>query len=403
MQYHYTASESSGRVVSGDIEAESPAAVLEWMVVHGLKPISIKIAGVGAAKLLSGRFKEKITLEDQVFLTKYLALMLKVGTDLFTALDILIADFDKPGMKALLVEMKDGLGKGQSFHSTFARHPKYFSPVFVSLIKAAEASGNLEETLEKLSSDLEKQWTLRNKIRGALAYPLVLVVLSLIILFSMVTFVLPQVAESFTSGAADTPGFSKIVFSIGFFFRDYIALIIPLLIASVVGPWIFFNRSVFGKRMFSHIMARTPVVKEVIRKLALQRFASTLSSLIRSGTPILESLEITAGAVGAGELRDALHRISREGLSKGLTIGEAFRKEPYFPRAVVNLVAISEKSGHLEDVLQTLGSFYETEIDSSIKTLTSFLEPALLIFIGGVVGLIALAVIIPVYQLVGQI
>jgi len=403
MQYRYTASESSGRVVSGDIEAESPAAVLEWMVVHGLKPISIKIAGVGAAKLLSGRFKEKITLEDQVFLTKYLALMLKVGTDLFTALDILIADFDKPGMKALLVEMKDGLGKGQSFHSTFARHPKYFSPVFVSLIKAAEASGNLEETLEKLSSDLEKQWTLRNKIRGALAYPLVLVVLSLIILFSMVTFVLPQVADSFTSGAADTPGFSKIVFSIGFFFRDYIALIIPLLIASVVGPWIFFNRSVFGKRMFSHIMARTPVVKEVIRKLALQRFASTLSSLIRSGTPILESLEITAGAVGAGELRDALHRISREGLSKGLTIGEAFRKEPYFPRAVVNLVAISEKSGHLEDVLQTLGSFYETEIDSSIKTLTSFLEPALLIFIGGVVGLIALAVIIPVYQLVGQI
>lgn len=403
MQYHYTASEYGGRVIGGDIQAENPAAVLEWMVTHGLKPISIKIAGVGAAKLMTGRFKAKITIEDQVFLTKYLALMLKVGTDLFTALDILIADFDKPVMKALLVEMKDGLGKGHSFHSTFARHPRYFSPVFVSLIRAAETSGSLEKTLEKLSSDLERQWALRNKIRGALVYPLVLVVLSLIILFSMVTFVLPQVADSFSTGVADPPGFSRVVFSIGFFFRDYVAFIIPLLIAGVVGPLIFFRRSVLGRRLFSHMMIRVPVVREVIRKLALQRFASTLSSLIRSGISILEALEITAGAVGSGELRDALHRISREGLSKGLTIGDAFRKEAYFPRAVVNLVAISEKSGHLEEVLETLADFYESEIDSSIKALTSFLEPALLIFIGGVVGLIALAVIIPIYQLVGQI
>jgi len=403
MQYHYTASESSGRVVGGDIEAESPAAVLDWMITHGLKPISIKVAGVGGAKLVAGMFRQKITIEDQVFLTKYLALMLRVGTDLFSAIDILIADFDKPVMKALLVEMKDGLGKGQSFYSTFSKHPSYFSPVFVSLIKAAEASGNLEKTLGKLSSDLEKQWALRNKVRGALIYPLVLVTLSLVVLFAMVTFVLPRIAETFTSGVADTPAFSRIVFSVGFFFRDYMAFIVPIIIIIPIGLFFFFRKTVTGRRLLSHGANRIPVIKEIIRKLALQRFASTLASLVRSGTPILESLEITAEGVGNVELRDALQRISREGLSKGLTIGEAFKREAYFPRAVVNLVAISEKSGHLEDVLETLADFYESEIDASIKAAVSLLEPALLLFIGGVVGLIAIAVILPVYQLVGQI
>jgi len=403
MQYHYTASESSGRVIEGDIEAESPAAVLKWMVTHRLKPVSIKIAAVGASKLLGGRFRAKITIEDQVFLTKYLALMLKVGTDLFSAIDILIADFDKPAMRAFLVEVKDGLGKGQSFYSVFARHPAYFSPVFVNLIKAAEKAGNLEETLGKLSGDLEKQWALRNRVRGALVYPIVLVTLSLIVLFLMTTFALPQIADTFTSGVAEPPAFSRFVFSVGFFFRDYAVIIIPLIIASIVSPWIFFTKSVLGKRLFSHMMVRAPVVKEIVRKLSLQRFASTLSSLIHSGTPILESLEITADAAGVGELRDALLRISREGLAKGVTIGDAFRKEAYFPRTVVNLVAISEQSGHIEEVLDTLADFYESEIDASIRAFVSLLEPALLIFIGGVVGLIAIAIILPIYQLVGQI
>ena len=155
MQYHYIASEQSGKVIDGDIDAQSPAAVLEWMVQRGLRPITIKVAVVGGSKTLGGRFSPKVTIEDKVFLTKYLALMLGVGTDLFSAIDILIADFEKPAMRALLVEMKDSLGKGQPFYTTFARYPKYFSPVFVNVIKAAELSGSLNDTRDKLSIDVE--------------------------------------------------------------------------------------------------------------------------------------------------------------------------------------------------------------------------------------------------------
>ena len=151
------------------------------------------------------------------------------------------------------------------------------------------------------------------------------------------------------------------------------------------------------------MIAHAPIVKTIIYRIALQRFATTLSSLLRSGMPILNALEITADSVGHVELRAAILRISREGITKGLTIGEAFKREPIFPRVVVNLIAISEKAGHMEGILDTLGEFYESEIDTSIKTLISFLEPALLLFIGFIVGIIALSIIIPVYQLVTQV
>lgn len=402
MQFHYKSTDSSGKLIEGELDAGSPEEVLEWMVQRGLKPISIKIAGVGPEKIIRGRFGGKITTEDQVFLTKYLALMLRVGTDLFRALDILVSDFTKPAVKALLLEMKDSLGKGQPFYTAFARYPKNFSPVFVSLIRAGESSGTLERVLSKLSVDLEKQWALRNKIKGSLVYPLVLVGLSLVVLFLMVSIALPKIAETFTSGAVEPPFFSRLVFATGFFFRDNMIFIIFTIIGFALGG-IMFLKSITGRRFVSRMTSKTPVVKEVVHKVALQRFASTLSSLIRSGTPILEALETTAEASGVGELKDALMRISQEGLAKGLTVGEAFRKEPYFPRVVVNLIAISEQSGNLEEILETLANFYESEIDSSIKGLVSFLEPALLIVIGGVIGLIAVSVIVPIYQLVGQV
>ena len=154
-----------------------------------------------------------------------------------------------------------------------------------------------------------------------------------------------------------------------------------------------------GRRVMYDFGLRIPVIKKVVKETSLQRFASIFSSLMTSGLPILESLEITADSVSMPELKDALFRISREGISKGLTVGEAFRKEPVFPKVVSNLISVSEKSGHIEKILDTLADFYANEIESSVKSLVSFIEPVLLLFIGLIVGVIALAIIIPVYQL----
>ena len=161
----------------------------------------------------------------------------------------------------------------------------------------------------------------------------------------------------------------------------------------------FFVRSNVGKRVAYDMALHVPVIKTVIKQISLQRFASTFSSLLNSGIPIVNALEITADSVGMPELQDALHRIGREGISKGLTVGEAFKKEPVLPKTISNLIAVSEKSGHLENILATLSDFYAGEIDSSVKSMVSFIEPVMLLLIGVVVGTIALATIIPVYQL----
>ncbi len=406
MRFQYIASGLDGRVVQGSLEAASPAAVLGWMSEKGLKPVSIKAterSGIAGKwqKIFSRR--DSISVEDKVFLTKYLALMLRVGADLFKAIDILIMDLEKQSMKSFLLEVKDNLSKGQPFYTTFTRYPKYFSSVFVGLVKAGEASGNLQEVFEILSVNLEKEKELRGKVKGALTYPLVLVGISFIVLYLMLTFTLPKIAGTFLGSGMEIPTFSRIVFSVGLFLSKYALFIGPAILILFVGTALFFAKTLAGRRVLEQILYRTPVIRVILFKLALQRFTSTMASLLRSGTPILEAIETTADAVGSSELKAALLRVSREGISKGLTVGDAFRRETAFPRVVTNLIAIAEKSGHMEEVLETLSNFYSSESDNTLKTLVSLLEPILLIFIGLIVAVIALSIIVPVLQLVRQI
>jgi len=405
MRFHYIASEPNGRIVESDVEAQGPAEVLEWMAKQGLRPVSVKSLGGVEAKGLKAMFSQSITVTDKVFLTKYLALMLRVGTDLFKAIDILIADFDKPVVKSLLIEVRDSLSKGQPFYTTFVKYPKYFDSVFVNLLKAGEASGNLDRVFEDLSKGLEKQQALQNKIKGALTYPIILIVMAVVMLLLLVSYALPAIQNTFlnNSSGVELPLFSRVVFMVGNFFNAYIIIIFPSLLGGVVGGWYFTQKTLAGQKFFSRVISKTPIISEVVYRIALQRFATTLSSLLKSGMPILPAIETTAETVGSAELRSVLIRISREGIAKGLTIGEAFRREPYFPRVVANLIAISEKAGHLESILETLAEFYESEIDSSIKILLSLLEPMLLLGIGGIVAAIALAIIVPIFQLTKQI
>jgi len=403
MRFHYIAAQPSGKVVEGTVEAEGTAGVLEFLAKEELRPVSIKrLKGFEAGAIKRRFFGAAISVADKVFLSKYLHLMLKVGTDLFRALDILIADIEKPALKAFLLEVRSTLEKGQPFYSAFARYPKYFSSVFVNSVKAGEASGNLEKVFADLTISLEKEQDLKSRIKSALIYPILLLSLSFLILIFLVTFALPRIANIFTGTGFNPPLFSRVVFAVGLFLGKYIWIILGFMAAFVVLYIFVFSRTRIGKEVARRIINTLPIIKEIRYKLAIQRFASTMSSLMRAGLPIVESLEITADAVGNEEIRRALYRISKEGVSRGLTIGEAFHKEPIFPFTVVNLVAISEKAGHLDEILDTLGTFYESEINASIKTLISFIEPALLLGIGIIVAVVALSIIVPIYQLVGQ-
>lgn len=403
MRFHYIASESTGKIIEEEMEAQGIAEVLEFLASKGLKPVNIKVVkGFKPPRGLGIFGAATITETDKIFLTRYLGLMLKVGTDLFQAIEVLMTDFDKPIIKAFLSEVRSNLEKGQPFYLSFARYPRFFSPVFINLIKAGEASGNLDKILEDLSVSLEKQQDIKNRIRGILIYPIFLLVASFLILFFLVTFALPKIAGVFEGGGFKPPLFSRVVFAVGAFFGKYALFSVALLIIGGIAAFYFYKTFLTFRRFVFNILNFLPGVRSVIVKSALQRFAATLTSLIEAGLPLTQGIEITAQAVGNENLKEALIRISREGITKGLTVSEAFKKEVIFPRVVVNLIAISEKAGHIEGVLKTLSHFYETETDSAIKFMVALLEPSLLMIMGIIVGVIALSIIVPIYQLTGQ-
>lgn len=397
MRFLYAAAQSDGAIVRGTLEARDEADALGVLSRKGLHPVSLD-----AVAPSGGLFAGKVSVTDTIFLTKYLALMLRAGTDLFRALDILIADFEKPAVKALLLEVRESLERGQPFYTAFARHPYEFEPVFVNLVKAGELSGNLERVFGDLGDMLAKQEDLRRKITSALTYPGILFVASTAIVGFLVTFALPKIAGVFSQADITPPFFVGWVFAVsGFISTNIIALSI-LLAVCAAGGWFFFFKTRTGRGVRNATFRRTPVVGRVMQRIAIQRFASTLSSLLTAGLPIVDALEITATAVGDVRFETALQRIAREGVARGSSLGDAFRKEPAFPLVITTLIAVSEKAGHLDDVLATLGTFYESEIDASLKSVVALIEPLMLIILGGIVGLIAMSVIVPIYQLIGQ-
>lgn len=400
MRYHYTASQQDGRIIESEMEAGNLQDVLRFLTSRGLKPITVKPLKEKKKGIVL--FGGRINLTDQVFIFRYLSLMLKIGTNLLQAVNILIDDFDKPSVKSFLLEVRSNLERGAPFYSTFTKYPKIFSPVQINLIKSGEVSGNLEQVFQNITDSLIKEKAIKDQIRNALIYPILLLIISVVILIFLVTFALPKIAGVFLESGFDPPGFSKVVFAIGLFFGKVWFLVVGSLIAAVVAVFYLYKNSLFFRQLFWSVVSEIPIIKDIIEKLALQRFAATTSSLVKAGIPINQALEITAGATGHVKFKEALIRIAREGLTKGLTLGEAFRREPAFPNMVSSLVAIAEKAGHVENVLATLAEFYISEIDNSMKRLISLLEPSLLLFIGFIIGVIALSIIVPIYQLTTQ-
>lgn len=396
--YKFIASDKLGKLSEGELDAQSVGQVLEMLSGKELRPISVEAVKISNNfSLFSG-----ISIADKIFLTKYLSLMLKVGTDLLSAINILLNDFDKASVKNFLLEVRDNLTKGQPFHRAFAKYPKVFSPVFINLIKAAESSGNLQETFESLSTSLEKESQLRSKIQGALIYPIIILCAASGIFIFLATFALPKIAKVFMDSGINPPFFSRIVFSVGLYFNDHILVILPGVVILAIAVFLFFTKVALGRRIWQEAVYRTPILRRIYRDLAIQRFSSTFGSLMKAGLPILDALHITADVVGVESFKNAINRVANEGLSKGLTIGDAFKKEPVFPKVISNLIAISEKAGHLDDILVTIADFYADNVDTSIKTLVSFLEPLLLLGMGLLVGLIAISIIVPIYQLTSQ-
>lgn len=403
MIYIYEASDQYGKIVQGEYDAHDRDGVVEYLTRKELIPISIEEKGLVKGKKRGGVVLfETITAVDRILLVRNLSAAIRSGLNIIEGLNILIGDTTKELMRSILNDAKNNLKIGQPLSTTFDTYKKYFPTIFIGMIRAGEASGRLAETLDELGKHLSRDYNLMRKVRSALAYPVILLVASIGVIILMLTFVLPRLVKVFKQSNAELPLPTQILMAVSNAVTYSITLDVIILGMLI---WFFtaFRRTSSGQRFFTWSFMRIPFVKELVHKVALVRLTRTLGSLIGSGTHIIEALELAADSVGNIYYRNAISA-SIEQIKNGVPLSKAFESYPdLFPHFLIGLVSVGERTGTLQQVMETFADFYDEEVDHTLKDLTTFLEPMLLLMMGLVIGTIALAVLLPIYRLVGKI
>lgn len=401
MLYKYEASDPEGLIERGEFEAANKAAVVEHLKKRNLIPVLIeekksKKFGNLALSSFGG-----ITSMDTIVLVRNLAATIKSGLNIIESLDILITDATKRTMKNVLITAKTNLQNGKPLSSTFASFSGIFPMIFVGMLKAGEAAGNLDEALEELSRHLSREYNLSKKIKSALAYPVLLLAASIAVIALLLIFIMPRLAIAFKQSGTDLPAITKFIMGLSNVFVAY--PVIDLAIAAFfVWFFVFFRKTVVGQKFFLWMLFKIPVANELVKKVALVRLTRTLGSLIKSGTSIIEAMNLAADAVGNFYYKSAVLGALKQ-MKSGVPLSKALNDYPdLFPKFLTSLIAVGERTGTLEHILKNFSDFYDEEIDNSLKDLTTFLEPILLLFMGLVIGTIALSILLPIYKLVSK-
>jgi len=401
----YEAYNSDGALSRGEYEGVSRDEVVQFLNKRNLTPVSIKELRKGGdgEGAFSITFFDRLTPVDVMFLVRNLATTTKAGLSILESLDILIADSEKKSMKKMLQEARATIQNGQSLSSAFAgvSNSDSFPPIFMGMLRAGELSGQLDRTLSELARYLSKEYALRSKVKSALAYPVILLVAASGVMVLLLVFVLPRLTKAFASSGVELPWVTKFFLAISAALTWNFALDIAVLVG-LVWFFLFFRKTKLGKRFFFALISHLPVAGDLIKKVALVRFARTFGNLIGGGLSAIDALELSAQTIGNQSYANAIDRAIVQ-IRNGVSISEALGKYPdLFPKLLISLVIVGERTGTLNEILVTFADFYDEEVDNKLKDLTSILEPALLLIMGLLVGAIAVSIILPIYQLVGN-
>ncbi len=402
----YRALNKDGREEQGELQASDKETAVEYLKRDGFLALSLeekgKIKKSGFSFLSqTDFFRGGVNSLDRMFLVRHLSAILKSGINLRESLEILEEDTSKPALKAVLMDAKKNLERGQPLSATFAAYENYFSSVFVGLVKAGEASGTLEETLEGLGEQLRRDYEMKKKVQSAMIYPAVLLGASSLIVILLLTFILPRLAKSLIQAKVVLPAITRFFIFISGIFSASPPLTIAIFIIFVISLFLFSRRKE-SRDFFIFILGKLPVSRELIKKLALARFTMTFRNLLKSGMSALDALDITAKTVGNSQYEMAIVLIAEE-IRKGAPLHEVFKKRAnLFPQLVSSIIAVGERTGTLERSLLTIAEYYNEEVDRLLKNLVSLLEPILLVIMGIIVATIALSILLPIYQLVSS-
>jgi type IV pilus assembly protein PilC len=390
--FSWQGKDQRGTVLKGTVVAVNEAAVRASLRRQGLVPTRIRRQ--------STLFKrsEKITSEDIAIFSRQLATMLQAGIPLVQAFDIVATGHENPGMQKLLSAIKVDLESGTTLAEALAKHPLYFDKLFVNLVHSGEQSGALETLLDKIAIYKEKTEAIKKKIKKALTYPAAVVAVAIIVTSVLLVFVIPQFESLFQGFGADLPAFTQLVVGISRFVRSNGALILLALAAAAMTFGYFKKRSRRFNELLDRVLLRIPVIGAIMHKAAIARFTRTLSTMFAAGVPLVEAMESVAGATGNIVYEKATLEIRTE-VATGQRLQRAMEATELFPNMVVQMVAVGEESGSLDEMCAKVADFYERDVDDAVDNLSSLLEPMIMAILGILVGGLVIAMYLPIFKL----
>ncbi len=391
----------TGEVKRGTMEAENEAAVQNRLRAQQLNPTTVK----KKAKALSINLSigSGVEPKDLVKFTRQFATMIDAGLPLVQCLEILSNQEPNKIFQAALRDIKSTVEQGATFSDALRRHPKIFDDLFVNLVQAGEVGGILDTILNRLAVYIEKRVKLARQVRGALAYPIAVICILIIVMIVLLTFVIPAFENMFAEfGAKDAlPALTKAVIATSKGFITYLPVTAILSVGLGVGAY-YFYKSPRGKRAVHGAILKLPIMGPVLQKIAVARFTRTLGTLLASGVPILDALDIVARTSGNVVIEEGL-MYARARISEGKNMAEPLGELKAFPGMVVQMVAVGEQTGALDTMLNKIADFYEEEVDVAVSSLTSLIEPILMVVVGGMVGVVLVSMYLPIFELAGKI
>ncbi|MDB5176675.1 MAG: Type secretion system protein [Candidatus Saccharibacteria bacterium] len=404
-QFRYVAtSADASKTTKGTFEAADEAAVMAALKRQNLRPLSVtldKQSKSSMGKLFGGG---KVKSDDLVIFTRQLSAMVGAGVPLLRSLSSLEQHSESPGLKAILVTVIKDIEGGASLGDSLAKHPNTFSDVYVNMVRAGETAGILDEILKRLALQQEKNATIRKKVKGAMTYPMVLIVITVVAFFGLMLFVIPQMGKILLDlGGPDAklPVLTQVMLGISAFILQWWFILIPAAVGSV-SMVLRYIKTPAGRKQFHIIALHLPAVNGIIRKVVVARFSRTFSALSGAGVSIIETMTVTAHALGNVVYEESLLN-AVDKVKNGQQLSHILEEDGLYPAIVSQMLAVGEETGQTDTVLIKVAEFYEEEVDTAIASLSSIIEPVMIVIMGAAVGLIAASVMGPIAGLAQNI
>jgi type IV pilus assembly protein PilC len=401
-KYAWTGKIRTGQVQKGEMEAPNEAAVSAQLRRQGIMPSSIRERGKGLdVEIKIPGFGSKVSTKELVVFTRQFATMIDAGLALVQCLDILSRQQSNKMFKQVLLQVKESVESGSTFADALKKHPKIFDELFVNLVAAGEVGGILDTILNRLAAYFEKAHKLKKKVKGAMTYPATVVGVAVVVIGVILVFVIPAFEKMFADFGGVLPAPTRVVIALSNFIQSWIFAIIG---GFILGSFLFkrFYATPKGRALVDAYALKLPVFGILIRKVSVAKFSRTLGTMISSGVPILDGLDIVAKTAGNKTVENAIYKV-RQSISEGKTIAEPLEKTGVFPPMVCQMIGVGEQSGSIDSMLNKIADFYDDEVDEAVGNLTAMMEPMLMLFLGTTVGGLVIAMYLPIFKIAGAV